>query len=369
MVSTNIEDRLKNLPKPTIVIEKSFNDFLSENIEILKTIIPNYQPLESDRYMKLIRVLSLKETQNQIDRNDVIEQLLIATAIGSNLDNIGARFDVFRLQGSKPYAMYEISISTKLSKNVTLPKGLTLTDEAGLFKSFLLSDSIIPAGDEKVSLIFELDTYIDTTDIKTEIITTPLPFVVEAKSLEDFSNGSLAETDERYRLRIVESLGKYSTAGSVGSYVYWTKTADNRIDDVSVLGKKGTLEVNVYLASKSGVDGIMIDRVETALSSEKVRPLGDEVAVYEAEVLEVTLDVIVHTFDLMNMTDITNQINKNFDDYRFFIGQHLTRTDVIKNLQVTGVYKIEVAFEDIKTTTMQIIKIKDIKLNFVKVEP
>ena len=68
------------------------------------------------------------------------------------------------------------------------------------------------------------------------------------------------------------------------------------------------------------------------------------------------------------MAFIEKSIKENFNSYKFLIGQHLTKTEVIKNLQVAGTYKVEIDFEDIKTSIKEIIEIKEINLTFAKAQ-
>ena len=366
-MDSDIAKKIKKLDKPKVIVEREFEDIFAENLMILKKIMPDdYKPIESDRYMKLLRVISYKEMYSQVDRNDVISQLLITTASDSNLDHLGARFDVFRLDGAKPYALYKFESSKIADTPIVIPAGLELIDESGVFKAKLLEDVVIGIGDDSAAGTVELDLHIEKSTIKTEIITTPLPYIMSAKALEDFENGDEAESDEKYRIRIIRSLGKYSTAGSRASYLYWTYSADSRIDDVSVFGTKGTLEVNVYLHSRTGVDGVMLDRVEENLSAEKVRPLGDEVSVYPAGIKSVDIVAEIELFDLSQAAQIQMKIEENLEEYFFSIGEHLTRTELIKNLQVNNVFRVNIEFQDLIISAKEIIKINKINLTFVE---
>lgn len=355
---------IKDLPAPSVVKVEDYQTLLIKNINKLREYLPNYEPLESDRYMKDLRVLTLKEYQNQLSDNYIIKQLLITTATGEMLDHLTAFLDVWRLKGSKPYANYTFELTTPLSYDITIPSDTQLTDPDGLFNAYVLKDTTLKAGQTKVSLKVELDAYIDTTELKTEIIKTPLPFVLKASADEPFKNGAKSEDDDSLRVRAIRSLGKFSTAGSVNSYLYWIYSADSRIDDAVVYGKKGTLEVNVYLHSKEGVDGVMIDRVEQNLSDEKVRPLGDDVHIYEAKIREVILTAEIELFDIGTQSTANETIKSNFKNFNFVIGQHLTKTEAIKNLQVNGVFRVNTSFDDVITDINEVIKIKEINLTF-----
>jgi phage-related baseplate assembly protein len=357
-----------SLPPPSVVNIEEYNDLLKQNIIKLREYLPNYRPLESDRYMKDLRVVTYKQWQGQIQDNYIIRQLLITTATGEMLDHLSAFLDVWRLKGSKPYAKYRFDLSMALSYDVAIPKDTELTDNSGTYRAYVMEDATIKAGDTSVTVLIELDAFVTATNILTENITTPFSFVSRAFALEEFAHGSESESDDNLRVRAIRSLGKFSTAGSVNAYLYWTYTADSRIDDVVVWGKKGTLEVNVYLYSKEGVDAVMVDRVEAMLSREKVRPLNDDVHIYPATIKSFTLTATIELYDLSSQAYVEELIKKNFNDENFVIGQHLTRSEIIKNLQVKGVYRIPTKFNDIFTDKTEIVQIDGYELTFVEAD-
>jgi len=368
MVSHNrdILKEIGNLPSPSVVNVEEYNALLAKNVEKLEEYLPHYRPLESDRYMKDLRVVTYKEWQGQIQDNYVVRQLLITTAENEMLDHLSAFLDVWRLKGSKPYANYRFDLAMALDYDVVIPQYTELTDSNAVYKAYVMEDTTIKAGDMSATVKVELDAFVEHTDILTETIKTPFSFVTRAFAIDEFSHGATYESDDSLRVRAIRSLGKFSTAGSINAYLYWTYTADSRISDVVVYGKKGTLEVNVYLYAKSGVDSVMIDRVEEMLSREKIRPLNDDVHVYEADIKEITLTATIELFDVSNQGYAEQLIRENFDKENFVIGQDLTRSEIIKNLHVKGVYRIPTKFEDIFTNQTEIIQIKGYALTFVE---
>lgn len=89
------------------------------------------------------------------------------------------------------------------------------------------------------------------------------------------------ESDDRLRTRTQLSFEGYTTAGSIGSYVFFTLSASGQVKDVDVYKSKPG-QVMVTVLSREG-DGTpsqeLLDIVFAALNAEEIRPLTDEVLV------------------------------------------------------------------------------------------
>jgi len=350
---------------PEIIETISFETIKSENISELKKILPDYELLESDPFMLLIEAFSYKEMFLRQRINNSIKATLLSTATGTNLDNVAVFYGIERLKGSKPYAMYEFELSVVLDVDVLIPKNTILTNKDNSFIAHTYQDTVIKVGEKKLLTKVILDLEISSSNEKTEVITTPLPYLLKATSKSAFQFGTTTELDEEFRIRILQSLNRFSTAGAIGSYQYHTFSADSRIDDVSVLSEKEGI-VDVYLASKYIVDDVMIDRVNKALNNEKTRPLTDKVNVYKANIIFIDIKATIELFDT-TYQDMANQVIKENLKRDFKINEDFILSDIIKSLHVNGVYKVNLQepTTDTLTTLKDVIKIKNIILEFV----
>jgi len=359
----DIEKKLSLLTEPTVVDSRDFDTLLTENIEALKKYLgEDYEPLESDPFMKKLRVLTLRQLHNVVDKNETIKQLLVTTATGANLDNLGAGVGVFRDGGEYPIAPFEFSLSATLDSNTTVPKGTLLNDDSDSYRAELLEDVIIKAGELKAVGKAALHLFVKNSDIKTENIVTDMPFVVEAKQLESFANGDEAESDDRYRVRIISSFSRFSTAGSREAYEFYTYSADSRIDDVLVVSPE-PLVVEVWIHSFDGVDDVMIDRVRNSLNDRYVRPLSDKVEVKKAKELSLSISATVVVESLLNAGEIEKRIRANFDK-SFFIGQGLVESDFFKRCHVGGVVSVESDFKGFEVDKTSVLSSLSLDLEF-----
>ena len=358
-MSKEIEKALAELRTPSVVVVSDFDTLLDENVALAKEVLgSDWRPLESDAYMKKIRVLTLRQMHNQADKNETIKQLLVTTATGTSLDYKGLGRSVTRDEGESPYADFKFTLSSVLEHNVTIPKGTLLSSDDDKHKAETMEDAQIIAGDESVTVQVQLLELTSSSDVVTENIVTDMPFIAVTEQLESFKNGANVESDDRYRIRVIESLARFSTAGAEDAYRYYTFAADSRIDDLVVLDEE-ILEVHIYIASNLGVDQAMIDRVYDSCTPKKVRPLNDKVVVAAAPIIGLDVSSTIEVFDLLKAGEIEEAIRDNFHN-SFFIGQDFVKSDLDRKCHVDGVYRVNTDFTDVLTNEKEIIKINSL---------
>lgn len=95
--SSNAID-LSRFPAPTIVEQLTFEQILAELVESLRARLPAFDALvESDPVMKLLQVVAYRELLLRQGANDAARQLMVAYALGANLDHLAALVGVTRL--------------------------------------------------------------------------------------------------------------------------------------------------------------------------------------------------------------------------------------------------------------------------------
>jgi len=366
-----LQTKLSLLQEPTAFKLKTFDELLAENIAdakiILSTDETEWLPLESDPYMKKLRVLTLRQLHNQNDKKETFKQLLITTATKDDLDHLGAEFDVFRDSGEFPYTNFEFKLLLASDEDITIPAGLILNSDDDLYKAHAVDDVTIFAGNLVAIAKVELEQYVVQSEIETENLITELTYALEIKQLDIFSNGAISEDDDRYRLRIIASNARYSTAGSIEAYKYFAFSADSRIDDISIPDDNEALNVDIYLASFETVDETMINKVYEACSARYTRPLNDNLSVKPAEIISLDLSADIEVFDLLKQSELDAEIKANFEN-SFFIGQNFVESDFIRKCHVNGAYRVYSDFTDVLATDKQIIKINSLTLNFKEAE-
>ena len=328
---------------PDVVQELSFDEILEQNLDIVKSLLPDYKPAEGDNVMLVLRAFSYRELQLRALFNTLAKAFFLSTAAGSDLDNLAETlYGLYRLPGAKPYADMEFSLTSVLSYDMLIPKGYELVDETGIHFAKLLNDVAIKAGELKATGVIELQEYTASSNVKTEIQVSPLPYV-QVKQLSDFANGSNPESDEDFKERIRLSFANKSTAGSAMTYKAFTFQADERIEDVKVLSPSAGVVDVVYYSPEA--DDLMQERIEKTLNADDVRPLTDKVQV--KKVNEVTFDVegeivIKSGVDASAVyTEAIENLKKELTNRS--IGEDVSLAKIIKSLMIEGVIDVTLA--------------------------
>ena len=302
---------LSDLTPPTIIKELDYEAIVERKLnrvkEILKAKGIEYIESEADDLMTLIEADAYEEMLLIADTNERIRQQFLAFATGSNLDHIGiTRFGVERLSGIKPKASVKFSLSQVQDYDVVLPANLMLGNGKDI--SYLVEDVVIKAGSLEGEGIIELNEEIEFKDVKTEMILTPIAWVVTAKQLTPFAGGANPEDDERYRERIWLSRERRTTAGSRLMYEFYAKSADVRVKEVNIEnGGAGVVKVCYH------ADEDITDVVENYLNGDEIRPLTDKVEVEKAVVREVLIEATLIARDL-SLVDL-EAVKKKFEVY------------------------------------------------------
>lgn len=325
---------LRNLPKPSIIEELSYEALKEQVKKVFMLAVSEYQLLESDPYAALIESIAYREMLLRERMNEAIRALLLPFSSGENLDNLVAIYGIERLKGAFPRAKVELALSTPLSTPVTIPQGTVFRGEKGEI-ALLKSAITIPAEETKSEGVIELQTYIKESAVKCEYIQTPLPFLVKAKQNEAFSGGADREKDEDFKERAILSLERFSTAGSVKGYRYHTLSVNPKIEEVAVL-TPAPGEVRIVLRAKER-DEEILNQVESVLTGEKVRPMTDFVTVEFAKQKKQRIEATLELHEMHRQEEVSKKILAS--RARFSIGEDLNLSYIYSVLHQEGVYR------------------------------
>ena len=217
-------------------------------------------------------------------RNDINytgNQNLLPFAVDEALDGLGALIGVKRLAAQKSLVTMQFTLSGAQVIDVTVPAGTRVTPDGVLyFETYL--DLIIPSGNTMGTVLAKAMlggvVYNDFIPGQIKTIVDPLPYVASVVNTNTSYNGADIEGNDNYRARIQLAPESFSTAGPEGAYIYWAKTADTNIQDVSVTSPTPG-NVNIYTLMKQGLIPTqdILDKVYAETSPKNRRPLTDYV--------------------------------------------------------------------------------------------
>ena len=170
---------IANIERPDILDMPTYEALVTENTELLKQLVPDYQPLESDPYQLLIEAFSYRELHLRTQFNNRLTRLLLVYASGNDLDVIAASYyglERLKDEEDKPFKLrilgsldgystagsiesYEFHAS---SVSAVIEDVLVFSPEKGVVKIVLASfnDEITPA------LIAQVEEKVNATKVR-----------------------------------------------------------------------------------------------------------------------------------------------------------------------------------------------------------
>ena len=297
----------------------------------------------------IIDVMAYRESLLRSKIQYGFEQNLIAYADYPAIDAIGEQKGIPRLEASASGCRQRFYLKEPLAFAVMVSAGTAIKVEGAEYAFETTENLIIPAGSEYgdvhviCSVAGTLSNNIEAGAINK--ITRPVSFIDRTENITATSGGSDRESTQHYRQRLLEAPGEFSVAGPIQAYRYFALSAHADIIDVDPQSPEPSV-VNVYVLTSSGTASEeILPRVETALSADDVRPIGDEVNVFSAVAVEFsiteTLTVLPETDADAVKTAPETALNELFLTWKQKLGQDILPDAVIETLRsVQGVHKV-----------------------------
>lgn len=300
-----------------------------------------------DRLM--IDVMAYRESLLRSKIQYGFEQNLIAYADYPAIDVIGEQKGISRLEASAAGCLQGFYLKEALSFSVTVSAGTAVKVEGADFAFTTVENLIIPAGNLSgtVRVLCSVPG-IAGNGIEAGAInkmTRPISFIDRTENITATSGGADRESTQHYRQRLLEAPGEFSVAGPTQAYRYFALSAHADIIDVDPQSPEPSV-VDVYVLTSSGTASEeILARVESALSADDVRPIGDEVNVFSAVAVEFsvteTLTILPETDADTVKTAAETALNELFLTWKQKLGQDILPDAVIETLRsVSGVHKV-----------------------------
>ncbi len=247
--------------------------------------------------------------------NSTGNQNLLKYAKGSVLDDIGERTNVTRIAAQKAVTTLRFTLSSAQAAALTVPAGTRATPDGKLFFA-TTTDLIISAGSTYGDVIAQGtgtgEDYNGFVAGQISQLVDPVAYVASVSNTITSSGGSNIEADDDgeniwsgFRERIRESVTSFSTAGPTDAYIYWAKSANSNIGDVTttLIDKikefnsaafqtaypevdptpfyteisSGKVKINILMADGSLPTQEILDSVLAVCNNKKIRPLTDNI--------------------------------------------------------------------------------------------
>jgi phage-related baseplate assembly protein len=299
----------------------------------------------------LLNLQTYASTLLAIAINETAKQNLLAYATGQYLDALAEFYGVQRLPARKAQTILRFSLAGHLSFDVVIPAGTRASAGGDLYFA-TLQEATITAG----SLFVDVPAECNEPGIKgngfspgqIKDLMDPLPYVASVSNITMSMYGADEEDDERFRERIRLSIERFTNAGSKQAYIYHTLSAHQDIEDVEVYSPAPG-QVKVIFTVKGGniPDASMLSLVRDYLSSERVRPLTDQVLVSVPEVVSYDIDLTfyVNKKDAPKLSFIQSAVEKAVNDFiawtKSKIGRDILPEELIRLIKQAGAYRVD----------------------------
>lgn len=216
-------------------------------------------------------------------------------AEGEYLDSLAELFkDAYRLEPEKAKTTLRFTLSIPLEVATIVPAGTRVTvDGEIIFQT--LQALTIPAGDIFGDVEAECQTAgeIGNGFVPGQItqLIDIFPYFGSVENVSESDGGADEESDAAFYERMRESVETFSTAGPLGAYEYYAKSASALIVDVKATSPEpGEVDVRVLLSGGQLPGEEILKEVLDILNADKVRPLTDHVTVAAPETVLYDID-------------------------------------------------------------------------------
>ena len=238
--------------------------------------------------------------QERVNIDFSAKQNLPRYAEGKYLDSLAELFkDVYRLEPEAARVTFRFTLSLELDTATVIPAGTRISaGEEIVFST--MEELTVPAGEltGDVAAVCLTAGEIGNGFVPGQItkLVDIFPYFERVENITESAGGADRESDAAFYERIRESMETFSTAGPVGGYEYYAKTASALIVDVKATSPvPGEVDVRVLLANGELPGEEMLNAVFEILNADKVRPLTDHVTVAAPETVPYNIDVTFYT--------------------------------------------------------------------------
>ena len=359
-------------------IDRSPTEIEAQSLAVFEAALgKSLLPAQPERL--LVNAIAYRETLTRIAVQQAAEQNLVNYATGNYLEQLGAFLGVTRLSAAPASVTLQFTRSGSTSASLVIPQNTrAAVQNSNQIWFATLADAIIPAGESSIEAQAQainsgsqFNNYAPGTI--TQLVDRLPNVTITVTNTTTSSGGLEAEADDRLRQRIKLAPTQFSSAGSRGSYKYHALTADPSIIDVAVVSPS-PIRVDVYPLTSEGLPSAeLLNKVTTAISDEKVRPLTDDARVEIPETVGYDIQANVTILSTADSQAIDNQLQAAGELFaaqkRLKLGLDIVRSQIIAALSLDGVYSVDLIqpATDIELTEFQWANADSVTVNVVNV--
>ncbi len=291
--------------------------------------------------------------QERVNIDFAAKQNLPRYAEGEYLDSLAEIFrDTSRLPTEPARTTLRFTLSLALETAAIIPAGTRATVDGAIVFATLV-DLTIPPGEltGEVAAVCLTAGENGNGFLPGQInqLVDIFPYFERVENVTASAGGADEENDAAFYQRLRESWETYSTAGSLGAYAYYAKSASALIEDVQASSPApGQVDVRVLLQGGVLPGAEILAQVREILTADKVRPLTDQVTVAAPEAVAYDIDLTYFTQAGSAWSDeaVAAQVEAAVAQFQRWqaarMGRDINPSYLISLLMQTGVKRVEV---------------------------
>lgn len=324
--------------------------------------------------------------QERIIINESAKQNVLRYAEGEYLDSLAEMFrDTERLQAQPATTVLRFYISAVQASAQVIPIGTRATiDGEIIFET--TETATIPPGELYADAAAKCITT-ETDPVTGNEVTTGakgngfvagqvsqiidlFPFYEKVENITTTDGGSDKETDEAFYERLCNSTEAFSTAGPLGAYTYWAKTASARIADIKPTNPEpGVVDIFILLENGELPDEQMLQLVLDTINADKIRPLTDLVRVSAPDISEYNIDVTYYISSQSESSTaaIQQSVDTALENFKKWqsekMGRDINPSKLGEMLMGAGIKRVEIrspVFTPIEDNAIAVLKTENI---------
>lgn len=291
--------------------------------------------------------------QERVNIDFSAKQNLPRYAEGEYLDSLAEIFkDAYRMEPEKAKTTLKFTLSMPLTSSTTIPAGTrTTVDGEIIFQT--TAALTIPAGSVSGEVAAECT---ETGEIGNGFVPGQIsqlidifPYYENVENTTESGGGAEEESDEAFYDRMRESMETFSTAGPLGAYEYYAKSASALIVDAEATSTApGVADIRILLKGGELPGEEVINKVKAVLTDDRVRPMTDQVVVSAPETIETTIDItfFVPKPSAASASVVESAVQQAVETYKEWqsakMGRDINPSYLISLLMQTGAKRVEI---------------------------
>jgi len=181
----------------------------------------------------------------------------------------------------------------------------------------------------------------DLDNLSANLNTTRL----EITAATDTSD-AVMESDTALRLRAQSAFEGLSVAGPTGAFEYYAKSASGKVKDAKAISPSPAVVIVSVLSTEGDgtASASLLTVVNTALSAECIRPVGDRLTVQSAEIVIYAIEATLYLYPGPESEPIITAAQNALSAWlsaQGKIGTDVARSAIMAALHVQGVQRVE----------------------------